>query len=109
MVLSTYRDALTRQKLRELEKKLIQYFAQLCHKEDLLTQVLIDPETFAVQFRDVHGRLLSLASFSAGERQLYALALLQALRAIGQRRLSLVMDTPLALLDEEYRQRFLRE
>jgi DNA sulfur modification protein DndD len=48
-------------------------------------------------------------SLSAGERQLYALALLQALRQMSGRQLPLLIDTPLARLDEHHRSQVLHE
>jgi DNA sulfur modification protein DndD len=62
-----------------------------------------------VQLQGANGRVLGLDSFSAGERQLYAMALLWALRQVSGRQLPLVVDTPLARLDEVHRQRLMRD
>ncbi len=109
VVLRTYQDALLRQKLAELERELVHCFNQLCHKDGLLSEATIDPESWKVQFSNTLGQSFKLEQLSAGERQLYALALLWALRRIGNRDLPLAIDTPLARLDAEHRQRFLQD
>ena len=107
--LRAYEDALTRLRLAELEQTLVDCFNTLCQKEHLLASVTIDPDDFTVSLVSEDGRELSLGSFSAGERQLYALSLLQALRKVSGRALPLLVDTPLARLDEEHRERFLHD
>jgi len=106
-VLRSYEEALTRQRLSALEKALVRCFNALCQKEHLLAAVSIQADDFAVQLESADGRILHLSSFSAGERQLYALALLQAMREVSDRQLPLLVDTPLARLDAEHRQRLL--
>lgn len=108
-VLRAYEDALTRQRLSALENHLVECFNKLCQKEHLLAAVTIQSDDFTVQLESADGRILQLGSFSAGERQLYALALLQAMREVSDRQLPLLVDTPLARLDAEHRQRLLHE
>lgn len=103
LALRAYQDALLRQRLAALEKAVVVSFNTISRKRHLLTQVLYNPENFNVELRGVLGRTLDLSDFSAGERQLYALALLRALRQITGRQLPLVIDTPLARLDEIHR------
>jgi DNA sulfur modification protein DndD len=50
-----------------------------------------------------------LNDFSAGERQLYAMSLLWALRLVSNLPLPLAIDTPLARLDETHRLRFIHD
>jgi len=106
-VLRSYEAALTRQRLSALEKALVRCFNALCQKEHLLAAVTIQPDDFAVELESADGRILHLSSFSAGERQLYALALLQAMREVSDLQLPLLVDTPLARLDAEHRRRLL--
>ena len=106
-VLRVYKDALTRNQLARLETLVTENFNRLCQKERLLQSVSIDPESFALRAQDAAGRTLGLSDFSAGERQLYSLALLWALRQISGRELPLLIDTPLGRLDEGHRDRLL--
>ena len=72
----------------------IHVLAEVLDDVELDIELLIDNE-------------LDLDDFSAGERQLYAMALLWALRQISGRQLPLVIDTPLARMDEVHRSRLL--
>jgi DNA sulfur modification protein DndD len=107
LVARTYKDALTRQKLEALEEALTVCFNRICRKEHLLARVYINPDDFTMRLEGVDGNELSANNFSAGERQLYALALLWALRLVSRRGLPLAIDTPLARLDEIHRLRLL--
>jgi len=109
LVLRTYKDALMHQKLGVLEEALTMCFNKICRKETLLSRVYISPEDFNVRLEDIDGNTVNLSNFSAGERQLYALALLWALRLISHRPLPLAIDTPLARLDEMHRLRFVHD
>ncbi len=108
-VLRTYKDALTRQKLRTLEDALTTCFNKLCRKEHLLSWVNVDPEDLSIHLEGVGGILLKLSDFSAGERQLYVMSLLWALRLVSKLPLPLAIDTPLARLDETHRLRFIHD
>ena len=107
--LRNYHEALLRQRVAALEKSLITSFNTICRKEHLIEQVSIDPELFNVELRGADGRALDLSAFSAGERQLFALALLWSLRKVSGRQLPLVIDTPLARLDDSHRTRLLHD
>lgn len=108
LVLAAYKDALVRQRLSTLEDALTKSFNAICRKDFLLEGVVINPENFSVQLQHLDGSSLSLSDFSAGERQLYALALLQGLRKASGRHLPLAIDTPLARLDEVHRRRLVQ-
>lgn len=103
LALKTYQDALTRQRLAALEKSLVTSFNAICRKERLLPATYIHPDDFQIQLQGPDGHILSLNDFSAGERQLYALALLKALRQVSGQQMPLLIDTPLARLDEVHR------
>jgi DNA sulfur modification protein DndD len=75
----------------------------------LLAAAHINPDDFRVQLLGTGGHELGLGDFSAGERQLYAMALLWALRQVSGQQLPLAVDTPLARLDEIHRQRLMRD
>ncbi|MBC8253642.1 MAG: DNA sulfur modification protein DndD [Ardenticatenia bacterium] len=109
LVLKVYQDALTRQQLGTLEEGLVAAFNAICRKEHLLIGAFIEPNDFHVQLHGTNGHILGLGDFSAGERQLYAMALLWALRQVSGRQLPLAMDTPLARLDEIHRWRLMHD
>ena len=107
LALRAYSDALLRQKLSEFEEELVVRFNSICRKEHLLDAVHINRVDFSIQLHRSKNQMLSLSELSAGERQLYALAVLWALRRVSSRQLPLVLDTPLARLDKDHRHRLL--
>ena len=106
-VLRSYQDSMTRQRLAALETALVESFNAVCHKEHLLGAARINPDNFDVRLEGIRGRVVSIEDFSAGEQQLYALAMLRALRLVSKRNLPLSIDTPVARLDEAHRDRFI--
>lgn len=107
--LRAYRDALTCRRVLALEKALEASFNKICRKEHLLGSVRINSDDFSVELKGADGYTLSLDEFSAGERQLYALALLWALRQVSGYQLPLAIDTPVARLDETHRNRIIND
>ena len=108
-IIRTYKDVLTRHKLRMLEETLITSFNTICRKEHLLSKAHISPDNFDIRLERVDSTPLKLSDFSAGERQLYAMALLWALRQVSKLPLPLAIDTPLARLDEVHRLRLIHD
>ncbi len=109
MALRAYKDALTRRQIVALELTLVACFNRLCRKEHLLGSARIDPLDFNIALNSPDGGSIALTSFSAGERHLFALALFWALREVGGRQLPLVIDTPLARLDDLHRRRLIHD
>jgi DNA sulfur modification protein DndD len=109
LALKAYEDALIRQRLRILEDRLVDAFNTVCRKEHLLRDARIDANNLDVQLRGTDGHTLGLGDFSAGERQLYAMALLWSLRQVSGWQLPLVIDSPLARLDEVHRGRLIHD
>ncbi len=109
LVLQAYRDILLRQRITMLEKELVASFNAICRKGSLLASVSINPETYSVHLETTDGRRNGLQELSAGERQIFALSLLSSMRKTSGQRLPLVIDTPLARLDDLHRGRFIEE
>jgi DNA sulfur modification protein DndD len=101
--LAAYLERLTAAKTERLETEALACFKQLCRKDDLIEAMSIDPHTFHVTLRDHRGRELPKRDLSAGEKQLYAVALLWALARVSGRPLPMVVDTPLGRLDSAHR------
>jgi DNA sulfur modification protein DndD len=92
----------------ELEAGFRQSFQALLEKKDLFDAVRIKPTNsrasahFKVVF-EICGREVQSIRFSAAERQMLTLALLWTLVRASGRRAPLVIDTPLARLDQIHR------
>jgi DNA sulfur modification protein DndD len=101
--LADYERRLLEHKISQLRGEFVRRFNHLARKTDLIADVLIDPTTFAATLVDRDGREVPKASLSAGEKQVYAIAMLWALAGTSGRPLPMIIDTPLARLDSEHR------
>ncbi|MFV9504228.1 MAG: DNA sulfur modification protein DndD [Oscillochloridaceae bacterium umkhey_bin13] len=106
-VLVRYEEALRRAKIKELEEAIAQCFGKLSRKGTYIRQVTINPDTFATMLYNKKGDALPRSQLSAGEKQIYAVAVLWALRIVSGRTLPIIVDTPLGRLDSQHRQRLI--
>ena len=90
-------------KLRELEVAFEKAFSRLARKEDMLLRAKIDPSTFDVELIGKNEKAIQKKKLSAGEKQIYAIAMLEALAQTSGRRLPVIIDTPLGRLDSKHR------
>jgi DNA sulfur modification protein DndD len=109
IALKRYEDALTEKQVARLERGIAHEFNRACQKDRLLASVRIATDKFDVDLIGADGQSIRIQDLSAGERQLFALAAMRALRDISGRQLPLVLDTPVARLDHEHRTRLLRD
>lgn len=105
LALAEYETRLLDRKLDDLRSEFVECFRLLARKSDFVSDVVIDKTTFSMTLLDGEGRVLPKSSLSAGEKQIYAIALLWALARTSGRPLPMIIDTPLARLDSEHRAR----
>lgn len=103
VALRRYEERLLETKLARLQTEFVQRFNHLARKQGFVADVRIDSATFATTLIDSDGREIAKSSLSAGEKQVYAIAMLWALARTSGRALPMIIDTPLARLDSEHR------
>jgi DNA sulfur modification protein DndD len=108
-LMSEYSKEITRFKLGELKRHFVDTFGRLARKEDLVIGAEIDEEDFSVTLIDRRGARIPKESLSAGERQIYAIAMLEALAKTSRRSLPVIIDTPLGRLDSKHRQKLVEQ
>ncbi len=101
--LGDYEDRLLTHKLGQLKNEFVRCFNHLARKENLVVGIEIDPVSFGTTLIDRAGNAMPKVSLSAGEKQIYAIAMLWALARTSGRPLPMIIDTPLARLDSEHR------
>jgi DNA sulfur modification protein DndD len=101
--LRSYRAALLEKHLSKIEAAVLDSFRQLLRKQNLVSDLRLDPGTFALTLFDRDGQPLPSERLSAGERQLLAVALLWGLARVSGKSLPAVIDTPLGRLDGSHR------
>ena len=108
-ILKRYQSKLIERHLAKLESLLTTCFNELSRKSDLVQSIRLSPETFAVSIVDQQGAEIQPDKLSAGERQLFAIAILWALGRASDYSLPVVIDTPLGRLDSKHRHKLLQK
>lgn len=102
-VLAEYEHRLLDHKLRQLRTEFVRCFNHLARKPGLVSDIRIDAVTFTTVLLDGQASEVPKSALSAGEKQVYAIAMLWALARTSGRPLPMIIDTPLARLDSEHR------
>ena len=89
-------------KIKRIESEFIQSFRNLARKDDININAKIEPNSFSVKLLNNFGQEIPKESLSAGERQIYAIAMLDALAKTSGRKLPIIIDTPLGRLDSKH-------
>lgn len=107
-LLEAYKKRVAGIRIEQLERALLQRFNLLCRKTMLLDDLQINPGSLQVTLFH-QGKAYSRRQLSAGENQLFAIAMLWALREISGRPIPVVIDTPLSRLDTAHRGTMVQE
>lgn len=102
-LLKDFAEAATKRKIADLENEFVLSFERLARKEDVHLCASIDPTTFAVILHRPDGVEVDKDELSAGEKQIFAISILEALARISGRQLPIIIDTPLGRLDSVHR------
>jgi DNA sulfur modification protein DndD len=105
--LTKFSELITVNKIKNVEMEFVNSFMLLARKEDEKIRALIDPQTFHVKLINEFGNIIPKDSLSAGERQIYAVAMLNALAKTSGRKLPIIIDTPLGRLDSKHRSKLI--
>lgn len=101
--LIVFKERLLASKAQWLSEMITAEFRGLLRKRNLIAKVVIDPSTYRVSIKNGKHEELPMDRLSAGERQLLAISVLSALIKERKGRFPVVVDTPLARLDQQHR------
>lgn len=101
--LNIFKERLLASKAQWLSEVITTEFRNLLHKRNLIATVFVDPVTYKVSIENGKHQELPMDRLSAGERQLLAISVLSALIKERKGRFPVVVDTPLARLDQQHR------
>ncbi len=106
-LLKDFAAELAKRKVKDLEIEFVNSFYRLSRKEDTNLTASIDPKTFTVSLLSEDRREVNKDELSAGEKQIYAISILEALARTSGRRLPIIIDTPLGRLDSVHRSKLI--
>ncbi|MGI6554472.1 MAG: DNA sulfur modification protein DndD [Bacillota bacterium] len=99
-----FRYILLNKKLKEVSSEVREILADALHKNDLLRDISISPDTFDLIIKSERGTPIDIDQLSAGEKQVVLLSLTRALFKVSGRKLPMFFDTLLGRLDESHRE-----
>ncbi|GAB3296355.1 DNA sulfur modification protein DndD [Pseudidiomarina andamanensis] len=105
--LTQFARRLTKLRVSQLEELFVISYRKLARKDELKLAAKINPENFDVSLIDQDGTEINRKSLSAGEKQIFAFAILEALGKLSGKVLPLVVDTPLGRLDSKHRDKLI--
>jgi DNA sulfur modification protein DndD len=105
----TFRERVTRTKIAHLARHILASFDRLTHKQSLVADIRVDPDTLRVSLLDAEANEIPKLRLSSGERQMLALAILWGLGRASGRTLPVIIDTPMGRLDSSHRRTFVTE
>lgn len=105
-VLSEFKVRLQREKVAKLSGTTTECFRELVEKDSLVSAISIDPATLDVTILDLDGNELLKSQLSAGEQQMFAVAIVWALALTSGYKAPVIIDTPMARLDSSHRANF---
>lgn len=106
--LADLRARLIERNIGRIEIATLDSFHRLMRKTGLVSDLRIDPLSYALRLTTTSGETLSPNRLSAGERQLLAVALLWGLARVAGNQMPTVIDTPLGRLDSIHRQHLVK-
>lgn len=106
-LLEEYSDSLTNSRIKALESHFLTAYKRLNRKEHENLTAKMNSKTFDVELIDSTGQFIDRKSLSAGEKQIYAIAILEALGKTSGRQLPVIIDTPLGRLDSKHRDKLI--
>lgn len=93
-VLREFKVRLQREKVAKLSSTATKCFRELVEKDSLVSEIKIDPTTLDVTILDLDGNELLKSQLSAGEQQMFAVAIVWALALTSGYKAPVIIDTP---------------
>lgn len=105
-VLREFKIRLQKEKVAKLSSTATNCFRELVEKDSLVSEIKIAPTTLDVTILDLNGNELLKSQLSAGEQQMFAVAIVWALALTSGYKAPVIVDTPMARLDSSHRTNF---
>jgi len=107
-LLKEFSTKMAESKVKDLETEFVKSFERLARKDDIKLRARINPKTFAVEIIRDDNHVVDKNELSAGEKQIYAISILEALARTSGRKLPIIIDTPLGRLDSKHRNKLIQ-
>lgn len=103
--INIYKQGRIERTAKRLKKEIYENYKRLLPNDNVSS---IDIQNFVVKLINKDGEAIAVKSQSAGQKQIAAISIFWALSKLSNRRLPLIIDTPLARLDAENRKNIIQ-
>ena len=107
-IIEKYRVVLQTSKVSEVATTMTNCYKLLASKKTLIDRIDMDPVSLDMIYLNKDGGKVPGKSLSAGEKQMMVIALLWSLAICSNKRLPVIIDTPLSRLDSVHRQALIK-
>lgn len=107
-IIEKYRVVLQKSKVSEVAMTMTKCYKLLASKKTLIDRIEMDPASLDMIYLNKDGGEVPGKSLSAGEKQMMVIALLWSLAICSNKRLPVIIDTPLSRLDSVHRQALIK-
>ena len=107
-LLKEYEIECTERKKSQLETVFLDTFERLSRKKKFIHDVKFNSKTLSTTLIAADSSQLDRSQLSAGEKQIYAISMLETLAKVSGHRLPVVIDTPLGKLDSKHRRNLVK-
>lgn len=102
-LLNQFTVRLRKNKVHLLQEKTFEMYRMLSSKSGLIKDITIDDKSYEIKITDRNGHEIRKSGLSAGEKEVFAIALLWGLAQTSRLELPIIVDTPLSRLDSTHR------
>ena len=102
-LLDQFTARLRKNKVHLLQEKTFEMYRMLSSKSGLIEDITIDGKSYEIKITDRNGCEIKRSGLSAGEKEVFAIALLWGLAQTSRLKLPIIVDTPLSRLDSTHR------
>jgi DNA sulfur modification protein DndD len=101
--LDRFKEEVRQRSILKIQSAVLHCYEQLLGKKNLIAALELDPITCVPTLTTSTGAQVNIERLSAGERQLFAVAMLWGFASVSGRSLPTIIDTPLGRLDSVHR------
>ncbi|WP_435947068.1 DNA sulfur modification protein DndD [Dryocola sp. BD586] len=108
-IVNSFNEELVKENISKLERNIKSKFDLLKRKDSLISKLNIDPIDYTITLFTTNRDTITPDRLSAGERQLFAIAILWGLADSSGKELPTIIDTPMGRLDGQHRNRLIEK
>jgi len=101
-VIEEYSELLIKSRLNELQNKITEMYNNLSNKDDMVKDINFNKNDLSLQLFDYNDKKINKELISEGEKEILVLSILWGLSCLSDKNIPLIVDSPLARLDQKH-------